>query len=284
MDIAAEKLITELITERRPDDGLLGEEGASARGHHGRPLGDRPAGRHGQLPLRTACVVREHRGGAGRRGGRRRRRHRPARRAGARGARQGRVPQRPRPLGASCAADGPGAGRHRLRLPPRRRARQAEVVAALLPSLRDIRRGGSAAVDLCDVAAGRLDGYYERGLNPWDYSAGALIAAEAGANQVLAGRKAHVVEPYGIRILAIVAVHLKRDVRVIPVPAVLRVEVLVNLADIVVEGDADVVHLSIDPLNLPGGWCRAFDVTCGQGTEVVTHVRRSGFQMSRGSL
>jgi myo-inositol-1(or 4)-monophosphatase len=62
-----------------------------------------------------------------------------------------------------------------------RRKVQGEVVAALLPVLRDIRRAGSASVDLCSVAAGRLDGFYERGLNYWDYAAGALIAAEAGA-------------------------------------------------------------------------------------------------------
>jgi fructose-1,6-bisphosphatase/inositol monophosphatase family enzyme len=62
-----------------------------------------------------------------------------------------------------------------------RRKVQGEVVAALLPQLRDIRRAGVASVDLCAVAAGRLDGYYERGLNYWDYAAGALIATEAGA-------------------------------------------------------------------------------------------------------
>jgi myo-inositol-1(or 4)-monophosphatase len=62
-----------------------------------------------------------------------------------------------------------------------RRKVQGEVVAALLPRVRDIRRGGSASVDLCSVAAGRVDAYYERGLNYWDYAAGALIAAEAGA-------------------------------------------------------------------------------------------------------
>jgi myo-inositol-1(or 4)-monophosphatase len=62
-----------------------------------------------------------------------------------------------------------------------RRQVQGEVVAALLPRVRDIRRGGSASVDLCAVAAGQVDGYYERGLNYWDYAAGALIAAEAGA-------------------------------------------------------------------------------------------------------
>lgn len=61
-----------------------------------------------------------------------------------------------------------------------RRARQAGVVAALLPRVGDIRRLGSAALDLCAVAAGRLDAYFESGLNPWDYAAGALIAREAG--------------------------------------------------------------------------------------------------------
>ena len=62
-----------------------------------------------------------------------------------------------------------------------RRKVQGEVVAALLPRVRDIRRGGVASVDLCSVAAGRVDGFYERGLNYWDYAAGGLIAAEAGA-------------------------------------------------------------------------------------------------------
>jgi myo-inositol-1(or 4)-monophosphatase len=62
-----------------------------------------------------------------------------------------------------------------------RRKIQGEVVAALLPRVRDIRRIGVASVDLCAVAAGRLDGYYERGLNYWDWAAGALVAAESGA-------------------------------------------------------------------------------------------------------
>jgi myo-inositol-1(or 4)-monophosphatase len=64
---------------------------------------------------------------------------------------------------------------------PARRRVQGEVVAALLPVVRDIRRGGSAAADLCSVAAGRVDAYYERGLNYWDHAAGGLIAREAGA-------------------------------------------------------------------------------------------------------
>ncbi len=57
----------------------------------------------------------------------------------------------------------------------------AEVITGLLPQVRDIRRGGSAAIDLADVGCGRLDAYYERGLNPWDLAAGALFAREAGA-------------------------------------------------------------------------------------------------------
>jgi hypothetical protein len=64
------------------------------------------------------------------------------------------------------------------------RARQAEILRALLPCVGDIRRPGSAAVSLCWVACGRLDAFYEKGLQPWDYAAGALIASEAGADVV----------------------------------------------------------------------------------------------------
>ncbi|GAA1061597.1 inositol monophosphatase family protein [Agromyces bracchium] len=61
-----------------------------------------------------------------------------------------------------------------------RRASQAEVLVSVLPRIRDIRRIGSAALDLGAVAAGRLDAFYELGLNPWDHAAGALIVREAG--------------------------------------------------------------------------------------------------------
>ncbi|MDN3355010.1 inositol monophosphatase family protein [Actinomadura sp. DC4] len=61
-----------------------------------------------------------------------------------------------------------------------RRARQAEVLLGVLPRVRDIRRGGSAAVDLCSVASGRVDGYFERGPQEWDVAAGGLIVREAG--------------------------------------------------------------------------------------------------------
>ncbi|MGH3903295.1 MAG: inositol monophosphatase family protein [Pseudonocardiaceae bacterium] len=64
---------------------------------------------------------------------------------------------------------------------PERRARQAAMAACLLPRVRDVRRAGSAALDLCAVASGWLDGFAEHGLHRWDWAAGALIATEAGA-------------------------------------------------------------------------------------------------------
>jgi myo-inositol-1(or 4)-monophosphatase len=67
----------------------------------------------------------------------------------------------------------------------RRRTVQAALLSKMLPVVRDVRRIGSAALDLCMVAAGRLDAYYEHGLHVWDCAAGALIAAEAGARVLL---------------------------------------------------------------------------------------------------
>lgn len=63
---------------------------------------------------------------------------------------------------------------------PARRVHQARVLHGLLGHVRDIRRFGSAALDLCAAASGQLDAYYEKGLNPWDHAAGGLIAVEAG--------------------------------------------------------------------------------------------------------
>jgi myo-inositol-1(or 4)-monophosphatase len=62
-----------------------------------------------------------------------------------------------------------------------RRRAQAEVLVDLLPRIRDIRRMGAASVDLCSVACGRVDAYFERGLSWWDWAAGLLVAREAGA-------------------------------------------------------------------------------------------------------
>jgi myo-inositol-1(or 4)-monophosphatase len=62
-----------------------------------------------------------------------------------------------------------------------RRRWQAAVLATVAPAVRDLRRFGSAALDLCWVGGGRVDAYYEWGLNPWDLSAGRLVAEQAGA-------------------------------------------------------------------------------------------------------
>lgn len=81
----------------------------------------------------------------------------------------------PRTVPLERAVVGTGFGYDR-----ERRDRQGRVAAALLPLIADLRRIGSAALDLCSLACGRLDAYFEAGLNPWDYAAGALVAAEAG--------------------------------------------------------------------------------------------------------
>jgi myo-inositol-1(or 4)-monophosphatase len=86
------------------------------------------------------------------------------------------------PLKASAAVELPmslvGTG---FSYAPEQRVRQAEILSGLLPVVRDVRRMGSCALDLCMVAAGLLDAYYEDGVHVWDWAAGALIAAEAGA-------------------------------------------------------------------------------------------------------
>ena len=69
------------------------------------------------------------------------------------------------------------------------RAAQGAVVARLLPQVRDIRRAGAAAIDLCSLATGRIDAYYESGVHEWDIAAGGLIAREAGAQ--VAGLHGH---------------------------------------------------------------------------------------------
>jgi myo-inositol-1(or 4)-monophosphatase len=64
---------------------------------------------------------------------------------------------------------------------PLRRARQAAFLGGMLPRVRDLRRSGSSALDVCSVAAGWLDAYLEHGPSWWDWAASALIAREAGA-------------------------------------------------------------------------------------------------------
>ncbi|MEU4847301.1 inositol monophosphatase family protein [Streptomyces gilvosporeus] len=181
MDLASEKLITGFLAERRPDDGFLGEEGVSIEGSSGvRWVIDPVDGTVNylyDLPSWAVSIAAEKDGetvvgvvAAPMRG-------ETCHAVRGRGAfRNGEpVGHRPAPP-LSQALLGTGFG-----YLAERRAAQAEVVRTLLPQVRDIRRGGSAAIDLCDVACGRLDAYYERGLNPWDLAAGVLIAEEAGA-------------------------------------------------------------------------------------------------------
>ncbi|MFF1508301.1 inositol monophosphatase family protein [Streptomyces sp. NPDC058326] len=181
MDIAAEKLITGFLAEHRPQDGFLGEEGASSPGTSGvrwviDPLDGTVNYLYG-LPTWGVSIAAERDGetvvgvvDAPMRG-------ETYRAVLGGGAYMGdrRLAVRPSPA-LDQALLGTGFGYVQSR-----RARQAAVAQEVIPLVRDIRRGGSAAIDLCDVAAGRLDAYYERGLNPWDLAAGALIAREAGA-------------------------------------------------------------------------------------------------------
>jgi myo-inositol-1(or 4)-monophosphatase len=78
------------------------------------------------------------------------------------------------PLSRALVATGFGYDRGRRRV-------QGQVIAAVLPEVRDIRRNGACAIDLCSLAAGNVDGYFERGVQYWDIAAGSLIAREAGA-------------------------------------------------------------------------------------------------------
>lgn len=180
-DRAAESSIARLIAEAFPDDAILGEEGAFNRGTSPRrwvvdPLDGTTNFVYGldafcvsigveddDGPL-AGCVhdpVRSETFSATRGGG---------------GQLNGQ-PLRPAStveLGRTLVGTG-------FSYRADQREWQARVVSHLLPRVRDIRRGGSAALDLCWVAAGRLDAHVERGLAPWDHAAGALIAAEAGA-------------------------------------------------------------------------------------------------------
>ena len=180
MDRASEVLIEAELLEVRPDDGILGEEGASRAGTSGvrwvvDPLDGTTNYLYGFPGFNVAIaaevsgetvagavydVVRDELFSAHRGGG--------ATRDGA-------------PIAPSGTADVAhalvGTG---FSYEPARRRRQAQVLVEVLPKVRDIRRQGAAALDLCSVACGRLDAYYERGLAPWDLAAGGLVAAEAG--------------------------------------------------------------------------------------------------------
>jgi myo-inositol-1(or 4)-monophosphatase len=190
VDRGAEALVTAILAELRPDDGLLGEEGASKPGTTGvrwvvDPLDGTTnflfgipqfsvsiAAEIDDLPV-VGVVIDPSRNEtwAARLGG---------------GARCNGVPCQVA-LGRSTLPTALLATGFGYRA--ERRAWQARVAAEIIPAVRDVRRFGSAALDLCWVAGGRVDGYYEWGLNPWDLSAGRLICTEAGGQvDLLAGR------------------------------------------------------------------------------------------------
>ena len=180
-DRAAEKLIVDELRGRRPQDSIVGEEGAGHTGSSGLewhidPIDgtvnfvyDLPAwctsvavvDRHGSLAGAVYVPVTDELFSAAR---------------GAGATRNG------EPIHCSAATDLTmaliGTG---FNYAPSTREHQAVRLALLLPRVRDVRRYGSAALDLCMAACGRLDAYFEEHLNSWDLAAGVLIAAEAGA-------------------------------------------------------------------------------------------------------
>ena len=180
-DEASEKLIRERLLDARPDDGFVGEEGDDVPGSNGvRWIVDPIDGTVNYLygvPAYAVSVAAQVDGEvvagvvlnpaigeeyAAARGG---------------GATRNGAPIRVRPfvsLQQSLFATG-------FSYEQAIRARQAGAVARVLPQVRDIRRLGSCALDLCGVAAGRFDAYAEEGVNLWDHAAGALVATEAGA-------------------------------------------------------------------------------------------------------
>ncbi|MBK9181198.1 MAG: inositol monophosphatase [Acidimicrobiales bacterium] len=181
MDRAAERLVVDGLLDARPDDTVVGEEGADRGGSSGvRWLVDPIDGTTNYvygLPGFSVSLA-----------------------AQVSGRTVVGVVHDPLHGDVFTAARGRGSWRndHRLSLGPGpelatalvatgfsyaadRRARQAEVLTRVLPAVRDIRRGGAASVDLCWVACGRVDAYYEKGLQAWDHAAGVLIAEEAGA-------------------------------------------------------------------------------------------------------
>ncbi len=180
-DRASEALVVKMLLEQRPDDGLIGEEGASRPSKSGLtwvidPLDGTVNYLYGLDNFSVSIAAEDSRGGlvgavydpvvdrmyTAVRGG---------------GAFQdGRPIRVNEPVALGSALLGTGFG-----YTAERRTAQVAIIGRLLPRIRDIRRIGSAALDLCDVAAGHLDAYWEEGVQHWDVAAGGLIAREAGA-------------------------------------------------------------------------------------------------------
>jgi myo-inositol-1(or 4)-monophosphatase len=180
-DKAVEQLLTDAIRAARPYDGLLGEEGANDEGTTGLrwvvdPIDGTVNYLYGIPQWAVSIGVEDAEGavvGVV---------YDPAKDELWQGVRGGGSMLNGTPLQCSSVTTlaqtlvATGFG-----YDERRRAAQAVTLQNLLPTVRDIRRAGAGSLDLCAVAAGRVDAYYEQGLSPWDLSAGTLIAREAGA-------------------------------------------------------------------------------------------------------
>jgi myo-inositol-1(or 4)-monophosphatase len=196
-DLAAESAIRRLLAERRPDDAILGEEeGATGTGDR-RWVIDPLDGTINYLfgiPMFAVSIACEDADGAlvgvilD-----------PIREETFAAVRSG----PPTLNGASIAA----SGREELSTAlvatgfaydSEVRSHQAEALTRVLPRVRDIRRAGSAALDLAWAACGRLDAFYERGVKPWDWAAGALITVRAGL--ALRELPATEHEPFGLAV------------------------------------------------------------------------------------
>ena len=169
-----------MLAAERPDDGLLAEEGTSETGESGRrwvfdPLDGTVSYLYGYPHWCVSVALEDAQGTAAGVVYDPNRDELFAAERGA-GATLGGKPIQVRnapPLAQALVATGFGYD-------AAWRSEQAEVVRRLLPAVRDIRRAGSAALDLAWLAAGRLDAYYERGLSAWDWAAGSLLVREAG--------------------------------------------------------------------------------------------------------
>jgi len=181
-DRAVERLVVDGIRAERPDDGLLGEEGASTPGTSGLrwvvdPIDGTVNYLYG-LPQWAVSIAVEDASRQAVVGVV----HDPAkgelftavRGRGSRLDGERLACNAVDDLGQALVGTGFGYD-------ARRRAVQARHLAAVLPAVRDLRRLGAGALDLCAVACGRLDAYFEQGLSPWDSAAGGLVATEAGA-------------------------------------------------------------------------------------------------------
>jgi myo-inositol-1(or 4)-monophosphatase len=180
-DKACEQLLVEGIRAARPDDGILGEEGASTEGLTGvRWVVDPIDGTVNYLYAipQWCCSVGVEVDGEAVVGAV----YDPAKEELWQAVRGRGATLNGRPLRCTGATElGQALVATGFGYDERRRAAQARVLPELVPAVRDIRRQGAGALDLCSVAAGRVDAYFELGTSAWDRSAGGLIATEAGA-------------------------------------------------------------------------------------------------------